>query len=294
MSGCTLCPRRCGADRERGQRGFCGADDRVLIARAAPHYWEEPCISGERGSGAVFFSGCPLGCIYCQNREISHGGVGREVSVSELADIFRRLEASGVHNLNLVTPTQYTPQTVEALDLAKPQIPVVYNCGGYESTETLELTRGRVQIFLPDFKYASAGLAQRYSHAGDYPQVALAAIEKMVELVGEPRFGSDGMMRSGVIVRHLVLPGKADESMKALRLIRERFGDRVTVSVMNQYTPMAGVGLDELSRAVTDDEYELVLDYAAYLGIENGYSQYGGTVSESFIPEFYTSGDKTE
>ncbi len=286
MSGCMLCPRRCGADRENGQKGVCGADNSIRIARAAPHYWEEPCISGTKGSGAVFFTGCPLGCVYCQNRAISSGGVGKPYTVAELAQTFELLQAQGVHNIDLVTPTHYTPQIVSALDAARLSIPVVYNCSGYELPETLELLRGRVNIFLPDLKYADSLLAKRYSRAEDYPKVALAAIEKMIGLVGEPAFDSDGMMTSGVIVRHMVLPDRVDNSMKALRMLRSRFGDSVLVSVMNQYTPMPDLPFEELMRPVTDDEYELVLDYADYLGIEDGFRQEGGAVGESFIPDF--------
>ncbi len=286
MSGCMLCPRRCGADRANGQKGVCGATGEVRVARAAPHCWEEPCISGERGSGAVFFSGCPMGCVYCQNREISSGGVGRVYTVRELADIFLDLQAHGVHNLNLVTPTHCTLQIVEALDLARLKIPVVYNCGGYELPETLGLLAGRVSIYLPDFKYADRELARRYSRAADYPEVALTAIEKMLEQVGEPKFDNDGMMASGVIVRHLVLPNCTDNSMKALRLLRERFGDSLLISIMSQYTPMPSLPFDELKRPVSEDEYELVLDYADHLGIRLGYRQEGGAVGESFIPSF--------
>lgn len=286
MGGCMLCPRRCGADRNSGKMGVCGADNTVRIARAAPHYWEEPCISGTKGSGTVFFTGCPLGCVYCQNRAISSGGVGKPYTVAELAQTFELLQHQGVHNINLVTPTHYTPQIVEAIDMAKLSIPVVYNCSGYELPETLELLRGRVNIFLPDFKYADSLLAKRCSRAEDYPEVALAAIEKMVELVGEPAFDDDGMMTSGVIVRHMVLPNQTDNSMKALRMLRHRFGDSVLVSIMNQYTPMPNLPFEELKRPVTDDEYELVLDYADHLGIESGFRQEGGAVGESFIPDF--------
>ncbi len=286
MGGCMLCPRRCGADRENGRVGACGADNVIRIARAAPHYWEEPCISGTKGSGTVFFTGCPLGCVYCQNKSISSGGVGRAYSVGELADLFLSLQAQGVHNINLVTPTHFTPQIAEALDKARLSVPVVYNCSGYELPETLEMLRGRVGIFLPDFKYADGALAKRYSRAEDYPEVALAAIEKMLELVGEPTFDTDGMMVSGVIVRHMVLPNHTDNSMKALRMLKKAFGDRLLVSIMSQYTPMPNLPFEELSRPVTSDEYELVLDYADHLGITSGFRQEGGAVGESFIPDF--------
>lgn len=285
MSGCNLCPRQCGADRDSGKTGACGADNRIKIARIAPHYWEEPCISGKNGSGAIFFSGCTLGCVYCQNAKISRFCAGREYSVSELADRIKALELSNVHNISLVTPTHFVPQIISALDIARPQIPVVYNTSGYETAETLQLLKGRVQIFLPDYKYSSPALAKKYSKAEDYPEVALKAIGEMVKIAGVPRFDESGMMSGGVIVRHLVLPGCTDDSMKALRELYRNFADSIYISIMNQYTPMSGVP-DELSRPITDDEYELVLDYADFIGIKNGFRQEGGSVGESFIPDF--------
>ena len=283
---CYLCPRRCGADRSDGQRGACGVGDVMRVSRIAPHYWEEPCISGSKGSGTVFFCGCPLGCVFCQNRAISRSttSLGREYTPDELAKQMGSL-AQGVHNINLVTPTHFVPQIAQAIDLAGLDIPVVYNSSGYELPETIELMRGRASIFLPDYKYHSSELAARYSAAADYPQVALAAIERMVDIAGTPRFDSEGIMQAGVIVRHLVLPGCADDSMRALRDLRDRFGDSVMVSIMSQYTPMPNVP-QELSRAVTADEYELVLDYADHLGLTNGYRQEGEAVGESFIPDF--------
>lgn len=286
VSKCMLCPRKCGADRENGELGVCSVSQTLKIARIAPHYWEEPCISGVNGSGAVFFSGCPLRCVYCQNREINSGAVGKEYTVDELAEQLKKLEASGVHNINLVTPTHYTPQIASVLEKARLHIPVVYNCGGYELPQTLALLKGKVQIYLPDFKYSDATLAQRYSFAADYPQVALNAIDCMLEQVGEPVFDGDGLMKSGVIVRHLVLPNHTDESMKAIRMLHERYGNQIYISIMNQYTPMPDVNVDELSRPVTDDEYALVLDYAEHLGVVNGFVQESGTVGESFIPPF--------
>lgn len=286
MSECMLCPRKCGADRENGEKGACSVGSALKIARIAPHYWEEPCISGVNGSGTVFFSGCPLRCVYCQNQEINGGAVGKEYTVDELAQELIKLEASGVHNVNLVTPTHYTPQIVSALKKAHLTIPVVYNCGGYELPKTLALLKGLVQIYLPDFKYSNSETAQKYSFAADYPQVALSAIDCMLEQVGEPVFDADGMMKSGVIVRHLVLPNHADESMKAIRTLYERYGNKIYISIMNQYTPMPNVKIKELSRPVSEDEYSLVLDYAEHLGIVNAFIQEGGTASESFIPPF--------
>ena len=280
-----LCPRMCGADRDAGQRGVCGADSEMKIARIAPHFWEEPCISGKNGSGAIFFSGCTLRCVYCQNAKISRFCAGKSYSADELADKMVELEQIGVHNLNLVTPTHYLPQIVTSLDIARPKIPVVYNTSGYENADSLQMLDGKVQIFLPDYKYSSPTLAKRYSNAENYPQIAMRAIKKMVQLAGRPTFDSQGMMTGGVIVRHLVLPGCTDDSMKALRELHSAFGAYIIVSIMNQYTPMAGVP-QELSRTVSDDEYELVLDYADHLGIVNGFRQEGGAVGESFIPDF--------
>lgn len=282
---CGLCPRLCGADRDAGQTGVCGADNRIRIARIAPHYWEEPCISGKNGSGAIFFSGCQLRCVFCQNAAISRRTVGKTYSCEQLADDMISLEQTGVHNINLVTPTHYVPQIIAALDIARPRVPVVYNTSGYELADTLRMLGGRVSVFLPDYKYHSQQLAKRYSNAEDYPQVAISAIAEMVKIAGAPQFDKDGMIKRGVIVRHLVLPGCADDSMRALRELHTRFGSDIMISIMNQYTPMPGAPA-ELSRSVTDDEYELVLDYADHLGITFGYRQEGGTVGESFIPDF--------
>ena len=283
---CNLCPHNCGANRSQGQLGRCGVDDKIRVARIAPHYWEEPCISGKNGSGTVFFCGCSLGCSFCQNRQISRGGqAGREYTVEQLAQEMVALQNEGVHNINLVTPTHYVPQIAEALEMARLSVPVVYNTSGYEKVSTLKMLDGHVQIYLPDYKYHSPELAQKYSAAPDYPTVALDAIEYMIQKSGPNRFDEDGMMTSGVIIRHLVLPGCADDSMKALKSLRDRLGKDITISLMNQYTPMKNMA-PPLDRAVTDDEYELVLDYADFLGFRQGFRQEGGAVGESFIPDF--------
>lgn len=290
MSRCELCPRRCGADRQADKRGACGVGQSVLVARAAPHYWEEPCISGKNGSGTVFFAGCSLGCVFCQNRRISRSAVGAEQTVGELANTFLRLQDSGVHNINLVTPTHYVPQIAAALDIAKLHIPVVYNSGGYDLPETLDMLDGKVRVFLPDFKYMDSALAARFSRAADYPDAAKTAVAKMFELAGRLRFDTDGMMKSGVIVRHLVLPGHADDSINVIDYLHRTYGDSIYISIMNQYTPPDGVSFDEplneLNRAVTDAEYARVVDYAESIGVCNAFIQEGGTVSESFIPPF--------
>ena len=285
MSACTLCPRRCGVDRAKGEVGVCGVDSTLRIARAAPHYWEEPCLSGTKGSGTVFFVGCSLGCVFCQNHALRAPTAGHALTVEELAAVFRDLEGQGVHNLNLVTATHYTDAVAAALTLARPTVPVVWNSGGYELPETLARLAGLVDVFLPDYKFDDPALAAALAGAPDYPEVALAAIAKMVELVGAPVFDGAGMLTRGVLVRHLVLPGHADASMKALKTLRRAFGDDVLISVMSQYTPMPGM-TPPLDRPVSEDEYELVLDYADHLGITAGFRQEGGAVGESFIPDF--------
>lgn len=282
---CTLCPRRCGADRTKGE-GLCGADDKVRICRAALHEWEEPCISGERGSGTVFFSGCPMHCVFCQNAEISRGGVGKIVEASDLADIFLGLQDRGAHNINLVTATHYIPRVAEALRLVKDKltIPVVYNTGGYERAESLKMLRGLVDIYLPDFKYYDGSLSARLSAAPDYAEVASEAIGEMIEQVGAPRFCGD-MLTSGVIVRHLVLPGKRADSIRCIEHLYENFGNKsFLISLMSQYTPMAGAPSD-LARSVTTFEYDSVCKRAIELGFK-GYFQERSSAKDAYIPEW--------
>ena len=291
LSRCEICPRKCGVNREKGNVGVCRTDIKIAIARAAPHYWEEPCISGKNGSGTVFFSGCNLGCVYCQNREISRFSVGKEVSVAELAAIFENLQEKGVHNINLVTPSHFVPQISAALDIAKLNIPVVYNSGGYDSPETLDMLDSKVKIFLPDFKYMSCSLGEKFSNAPDYPEIAKAAIKKMFSLGGKPRFDKDGIMKSGVIVRHLVLPDHADDSKAVIKYLYDTYGDNIYISIMNQYTPVCDTAYAELGHAVSDEEYAEVVSFAEKIGVKNAFIQEGGTVSESFIPEFDTKKD---
>ena len=290
MRACRLCPRECGVNRMEGQRGFCGVDAEVMIARAALHMWEEPCISGKEGSGAVFFSGCSLGCGFCQNRRISRGQSGKKITVEHLAEIFLDLQEQNANNINLVTAGQFLPQAAVALKTAKEQglhIPIVYNSSGYEKAEALKLLDGLVDIYLPDFKYMDAGLAKKYSHAEDYPEVAAAALEEMVRQVDTSEFDSRGIMKRGVIVRHLLLPGHVKDSKNVLKYLYETYGDRIYISMMNQYTPMPAMKDDpQLSRKVTDREYERLIDYAISLGLNNGFIQEGETAKESFIPEF--------
>lgn len=294
MRACTLCPRACGVDRLNGQLGFCREDARVFVARAALHMWEEPCISGEEGSGTVFFSGCNLGCIFCQNWEISGGRAGKEVTVSRLAELFLELQEKRANNINLVTAAHYVPQTAEALMLAKAQglhIPVVYNSSGYEKAETLKMMEHLVDIYLPDFKYMDEKIAAEYAHAADYPEKAKEAIREMVRQTGEAVFDERGMMQRGVIVRHLMLPGHLADSKRIIRYLYETYGDTVFLSMMNQYTPMEHLkDHPHLGRKIRKKEYEALLDYAIELGVENGFFQEGDTAKESFIPAFDGSG----
>lgn len=287
---CRLCPRNCGVDRLAGDTGYCGAGSGLRVGRAALHAWEEPCLSGERGSGTVFFSYCNLQCVYCQNNSISREQAGKEISVSRLAEIFLELQQQGAHNINLVTPTHYIPQIAEALDLAKRDglvLPVVYNTSGYERAKSLRLLEGYVDIYLPDLKYLSQEPALRYSNAPDYPEAAKVALAEMVRQAGEPVFDSDGVMQKGVIVRHLVLPGQYDEAKRILRYLHQEYGERIYISLMNQYTPFAdSLTYPEINGRVPAEEYERLIDYAVALGIENGFVQEEGTADESFVPSF--------
>lgn len=297
LGHCELCPRRCGANRAAGARGVCGADDSLKIARAALHYWEEPPISGERGSGTIFFSACPLKCVYCQNHEISTGGFGIEVAPGRLVEIMLELQEQGAHNINLVTATHYAHLLPDAIGEARRRglsIPIVYNTSGYEREEAVAELADLVDVWLVDYKYADADLGRALSHVVDYPETAARALSRMCAAVaarGGELLDADGMMRRGVIVRHLVLPGHADDSCRVLDRIWDVAGD-VPISVMNQYTPnerMRASG-GELSRAVTEDEYEFVLDHADDVGFTQMFWQEGGAVDESFTPAFDTTG----
>ena len=290
MKECRLCSRNCGAARMDGKKGFCGTDAEIMVARAALHMWEEPCISGKEGSGAVFFSGCSLGCNFCQNRRISRGQRGKKITLEHLVELFFQLQEQGANNINLVTAGHFLPQVAVALEMSKEQglhIPVVYNSSGYEKAKTLKMLDGLVDIYLPDFKYMDAVLAKKYSHAQDYPEIAKEALSEMVRQVGEAEFDSRGMMKKGVIVRQLLLPGHVKDAKNVLKYLYETYGDRIYISMMNQYTPMPAMKDDsQLSRKVTDREYERLIDYAISLGLKNGFMQEGETAKESFIPEF--------
>lgn len=291
MRDCTLCPRECHADRAAGQTGFCGETAVLRAARAALHFWEEPCISGSAGSGTVFFSGCNLGCVYCQNYDISVNRKGYELPAHELVRIFLDLQQKGASNINLVTACHYLPQICFALAAAKEQglrIPVVYNSSGYEKVDSLKLLEGLVDIYLPDLKYFSPQLSAKYSGAHDYFEVAAAAIAEMFRQVGRPVFAPEsGLMTKGVIVRHLLLPGQPGDSKKILRYLHDAYGNDIYVSIMNQYTPLPQVaGIPQLNRTITAREYDRILNFAVDIGIENGYMQEGETAAESFIPPF--------
>lgn len=288
---CTLCPRKCGADRTR-TAGLCGGGARVKAARAALHHWEEPCLSGTRGSGTVFFSGCSLGCIYCQNYPISAQNFGKELSVEELAEVFRRLAAQGAHNLNLVTATHYRPWVQQALHIADTGLPVVWNTGGYETIEAVDALKGDVDIYLTDVKYASSELGRTCSNAPDYFDVALAAAKRMIEQVGPPVFDADGLLQRGVIVRHLALPGCVDDSLAVLRALAEELPrGEFLVSVMSQYTPFyKAKDQKPFSRRISTYEYRKVVNAAVELGLTDGYMQEKSSAKEEYTPPFDLEG----
>ena len=297
---CTLCPRRCGVDRAAGQRGLCGMTSQLKVARAALHYWEEPPISGEVGSGAIFFSGCPLGCIFCQTHEISFGGFGVEISEGRLAAIMLELQAQGALNINLVTALHFAPTVAAAIARAKEaglMLPILCNSSGFEDPQLIYELEPYIDIWLPDFKYASSQVAQRFSAAPTYPEVAAAALRAMHEATaakGGRVEREDGTLAQGIVVRHLVMPGHAQDSCAALDRVWDICGNDCDLSVMNQYTPneRCRARADELALTVSLEEYELVLDHADDLGFERLWWQQGGTVSESFVPAFYTTGVK--
>ena len=298
---CQLCPRMCQVNRHTGT-GYCLMPDRIKVARAALHMWEEPCISGEHGSGAIFFSGCTLRCVFCQNYKIAAAAVGKYITVDGLADIMLRLQDKHANNINLVTPTHYALHIAQALTKARDnglRIPVVYNTSAYENIETLKRLDGLVDIYLPDFKYMDSSLALKYSHAEDYPEVAKSALNEMVRQAGSPCMYSDedelvqsgyvedGVMKRGVIVRHLVLPGTTKDSKAVIKYLIDTYGDDIYISIMSQYTPFERLKKHPLlSRKVTRKEYNSVVDYAIDCGINNGFIQEGDVAEESFIPEF--------
>ncbi len=291
---CLLCPRKCGINRRTGQTGVCGVSSEIKVARAALHYWEEPCISGKRGSGAVFFSGCSLHCVFCQNREISDGKVGKVISKERLSDIFMELADKGANNINLVTPGQYIPDIVWAVNDAKSRgmkLPIIYNTSGYENVTDLKLLEGIVDVYLPDFKYMDSTLSARYSRAKDYPSVAKKALSEMVRQ--QPDVVIDdatGLIQKGVIVRQLLLPGHVNDAKAVLKYLYDTYHDHVYISMMSQFTPIALKDYPEINRTVTRREYERLVDYALEIGITNAFIQEGDVAKDSFIPAFDCEG----
>ena len=291
---CLLCPRKCGINRRTGQTGVCGVSSEIKVARAALHYWEEPCISGKRGSGAVFFSGCSLHCVFCQNREISDGKAGKVISKERLSDIFIELADKGANNINLVTPGQYIPDIVWAVNDAKSRgmkLPIIYNTSGYENVTELKLLEGIVDVYLPDFKYMDSTLSARYSRAKDYPSVAKQALSEMVRQ--QPDVVIDdatGLIQKGVIVRQLLLPGHVNDAKAVLKYLYDTYRDHVYISMMSQFTPIALKDYPEINRTVTKREYERLVNYALEIGITNAFIQEGDVAKDSFIPAFDCEG----
>ena len=287
---CNLCPRECNVDRGLGKAGFCKVPNQIKVSRAALHFWEEPCISGEEGSGTVFFSGCNLRCVYCQNRKIAEGVYGKEITVDKLAAIFLELQEKGANNINLVTPSHYVLQIIEALKLAKEgglNVPIVYNSSAYEKVETLKKLKGYINVYLPDFKYMDSALSLKYSAAEDYSQVAKNAIEEMVRQVGTTEFDERGILRKGVVVRHLVLPGYTKDSKEVIKYLYDTYKNDIFISILSQFTPMNGLDkYPEINRKVSEEEYGEVVDFAIEIGVENGFIQEGDVAEESFIPDF--------
>ena len=290
MPICTLCPRRCGVERtpESGP-GFCRLPEGMRIARIAPHLWEEPPISGTRGTGAVFFSGCNMKCIFCQNYEISSGCLGKEITVERLCEIYGELVDGGVHNINLVTPTHYAEKILQSLEKPLP-VPVVYNSSGYDSTETLKKFEGKIQIYLPDMKYMDSSLAKKYSLAPDYPEKAKDAIREMFRQVGEVVSDEDGIMQKGVIIRHLMLPGEVENTLDVIDWVSSEFDDKVIFSLMSQFTPNKNCSISELQKTVSEEEYNKAVDYMYLCGMENAYVQDFSSAKKEYTPPFDLSG----
>lgn len=289
-----MCPRNCGVNRLKDKVGYCGAGKNIRVARAALHYWEEPCISGSIGSGTVFFSFCTLKCVFCQNYNISQCSFGKEITIDRLSDIFLELQGKGALNINLVTPTHYVPQIIEALKIAKEKglkLPIIYNSSGYENVDTIKLLKGYIDVYLPDMKYFDTKYSMKYSKAKDYFLYAKEAIDEMVNQVGEVKFDKNGIIKKGVIIRHLMLPGLLFDSKKIIDHIHSTYGNKVYISIMNQYTPLEHVKIyPELNKPLNQKHYEALIDYAVSIGVENGFIQEEGTDKESFIPLFNYEG----
>lgn len=292
LKECTLCPRNCKIDRYK-HAGFCGATNKIKIARAALHYYEEPSISGINGSGTLFFSGCNLQCVFCQNKEISTNNFGKEITIKRLSEIMLELQDKKAHNINLVTPTHYIPQIAKAIKKAKKSgltIPIVYNTSGYEKLDSLKLLRGLIDIYLPDFKYYDNYYAKKYSNANNYFECAKDSLKEMYFQTGKCIFDKNGMLKKGIIVRHLMLPTLKEDTKSILKYLYNTYKDNIYISIMNQYTPLNNTKYSELKDSISEDDYNEIIDYALDLGITNAYCQMDGTVSESFIPQFNLEG----
>lgn len=288
MSLCNICPRRCNIDRMENT-GICGVNDTLRIARSGAHFWEEPCISGYGGSGAVFFSGCNMKCVFCQNYEISAGGFGKEITVERLREIYDELIFSGVHNINLVTPTHYSDKILESL--REPlSVPVVYNSSGYDSVETLKKFENKIQIYLPDLKYMRSDIAKKYSKAADYPEISKRAIKEMYRQVGEAVVDDEGILEKGVIIRHLMLPGELENTLDVIDWVADEFRNKVIFSLMSQYTPNGNCEYENLNNTVSEDEYMKAVDYMYLTGLENGYIQDFSSAKKEYTPPFDLSG----
>jgi putative pyruvate formate lyase activating enzyme len=294
LKSCELCNRSCKVNRLDGSLGFCNASEKIKVARAELHFWEEPCVSGSEGSGTVFFSHCNLGCIFCQNHEISQEHNGKEITIERLSEIFLELQDKKANNINLVTPTHYVPQIIEALNLAKSKglsIPILYNTNGYDSLDTIKVLDGLIDVYLPDYKYFSDKYAVNYSKAKDYTKNINAVIGEMLKQVGAPQFDERGIIKKGVIVRHLMLPGLLFDSKKVIDDIFNSFSNDVYISIMNQYTPMHRANeYPEINRALNPNHYDSLIDYALSIGVTNGFIQDSGTNSETFVPSFKNEG----
>lgn len=290
MAKCKLCPRNCDIDRST-EKGFCRVSDKPTLGRAELHFWEEPCISGYGGSGAIFFSGCNMGCIFCQNMPLSRGKVGKEISTHSLQSIFYDLIDKGADNINLVTPTHFVPVIADALSKEKLPVPVIYNTSSYENTETLKLLDGLIDIYLPDLKYMKSGIARAFSNAPDYPERAVSAIKEMYRQTGDCVFDDEGMLQKGVIIRHLVLPGYLENTYDVIDAVCEHFSEGILFSLMSQYTPPERkLKYPSLNRRLTEEEYEKAVDYMYLCGIENGFLQELSSAKEEYTPAFDLTG----
>lgn len=294
LENCALCMRNCNVNRNNGDKGVCNSTNTIRIARAALHFWEEPCISGENGSGTVFFSNCNLKCVFCQNYKISSEGFGTEITIDRLSEIFLELQDKGANNINLVTPTHFVPQIIEALKIAKNKglnLPIIYNTNSIDSLDTIKALNGYIDVYLPDFKYFEDKYSLKYSKIKGYSENVIEVIEEMVRQVGYPKFNKDGIILKGVIVRHLLLPGLLFDSKKIIDVIYKKFGDSVYISLMNQYTPMYKAKMyPEINKSINEKTYDSLIDYALSIGVKNGFIQESGTNSEEFVPDFNNEG----